>query len=69
MWVVWELPLFGQVEIPYAWAPYIIPAFVTCVVIVFVIVGLTLFFNARRKRRRKNENGAPQSSQTSFGPA
>jgi len=69
MWVVWELPLFGQVEIPYAWAPYVIPAIVTSVVIVFLIVGLALFFNARRKRRRKNENGAPQRSQASFGPA
>ena len=69
MWVVWELPLFGQVEIPYAWAPYVIPAFVTCVVIVFVILGLALFFIARRKRRRKDENGAPQRSQTSPEPA
>jgi hypothetical protein len=64
MWVVWELPLFGQVEIPYAWAPYVIPAIVTSVVMVFVIVGLTLFFNARRKRRRKNQNAEPQRSQT-----
>jgi len=69
MWVVWELPLFGQVEIPYAWVPYIIPAFAACVVIVFVIVGLALFFNARRKRKRKDENDAPQRSQTSFEPA
>lgn len=68
MWVVWELPLFGQVEIPYAWAPYVIPAIVTSMIIVFLAVGLALFLNARRRRRRKNENGAPQRSQTSFGP-
>jgi hypothetical protein len=63
MWVVWELPLFGQVEIPYTWTPYLIPAIVTSVVIVFVIVGSALFFNARRKRRRKNQNAEPQRSQ------
>ncbi len=49
MWVVWQLPLLGQVQIPYAWAPYIIPTLVTSVAIVFLIVGLALFLNARRK--------------------
>jgi uncharacterized membrane protein len=67
MWVVWELPLFGQVKIPYAWAPYVIPVLVTSVIIVFLIVELALFLNARRRRRRKDENGALQRSQTSFG--
>lgn len=53
IWVVWQLPLFGQVQIPYAWAPYIIPALVTSVAIVFLILGLALFLNARRKHIRK----------------
>jgi hypothetical protein len=68
MWIVWELPLFGQVEIPYTWAPYVIPLVVTSAVSVSAIIGLTLFFNARRKRRRKNENAALQSSQISSNP-
>lgn len=53
MWVIWTLPLFGQVEIPYAWAPYVIPVTVTAVVIAVTVITLTLFLSARRKRKRK----------------
>lgn len=53
VWVIWTFPLFGQVEIPYAWAPYVVPIAVASVAIVFVITSLTLFLIARRKRKRK----------------
>jgi hypothetical protein len=47
VWIVWDWPLFGQVAVPYAWAPYI--PFIALVIASIVIV--TVFFLIRRKRR------------------
>lgn len=58
IWVVWDLPLLGQVSIPYDWAPLLIPVVVTAVVFtVIVVLTAVLILRSRRKEKAKTTPG------------
>lgn len=50
IWIVWDWPLFGQVTVLYAWAPYVVPVIVAASTVTLITV-IALFFLRRRKRR------------------
>lgn len=52
IWVIWNLPVFGQVPIPYDWVPLIVPVVVTVIVLtVFTVLAAVLIVRRRKKRR------------------
>jgi hypothetical protein len=53
IWVVWDWPLFGQVSIPYTWAPYIVPVIVTAITSTLIAITVAFLFLRRRKRREE----------------
>jgi len=57
MWVVWTLPLFGQVLIPYNWVPYVIPVTITSITIPIVVLIISvLYLKVKRKQNLKLES-------------
>lgn len=65
IWVVWDLPLLGQVSIPYDWAPLLVPVVVTAVVLT-VILALTAVLILRLRRKEKAKTTAGKKSISTF---
>lgn len=38
VWVIWDLPLFGQMTAPYTWAPYMLPVIIFTIILVAIAV-------------------------------
>lgn len=47
VWVVWDWPLFGQVSIPYTWAPYVVPVIAIALASPLIAIMALLFLRSR----------------------
>jgi parallel beta-helix repeat protein len=61
--VVWHLPLFGQVLVPYSWAPYIVPTII--LVIAVLVVGTVLAVHIRRRHIKQRLSCSEKSASLS----
>jgi parallel beta-helix repeat protein len=63
VYVVWHLPLLGQVLIPYALAPYVIPILIV-LLIAFSATGIMLTFHFKHRRTEQTLNQSPTLQET-----
>jgi hypothetical protein len=63
VYVVWHLPLLGQVFIPYAIAPYVIPIFIV-LIIALSATGIALTFHFKHRRIKQLPKQSPTLQKT-----
>ena len=65
VYVVWHLPLLGQVLIPYALAPYVIPILIVLILAFSATgIGLAFHFKHRRTKQTLNQSSTQQETPT-----
>jgi hypothetical protein len=52
VFIVWDIPLIGQLAIPYGWAPYVLPTIAVLLIGAIVATSVTFVLFVRRNRRR-----------------
>lgn len=53
---VWHLPFFGQILVPYSWAPYIVPGIILIIISVFIV---SILIVRRRRKPAMQSRGTP----------
>jgi len=60
VWIVYSLPLFGQITISYIYAPYVIPLILTTVIIVTLVL---VYFVLRRRSKFNSQTSTKTPTQ------